>query len=141
MESAEILRDILRRNKTMTTFDLSWNYFGRVAGAVECIANGLDSNTTLQKIDLSGCVLRDGGVSILAQTLGSRNTTLQKLYLECNGITSTGVSVLLDAMEQSSHITDLDLRSNPHIGNEGASRLARTLGNNALPNLTRLSLF
>jgi hypothetical protein len=43
-------------------------------------------------------------------------------------------------MEQSSHITDLDLRNN-HIGNEGASLVARSLGNNALPNLTRLYLY
>jgi hypothetical protein len=34
------------------------------------------------------------------------------------------------------HITDLELRRNP-IWNEGASLLARSLGNNALPNLTR----
>jgi Ran GTPase-activating protein (RanGAP) involved in mRNA processing and transport len=41
-------------------------------------------------------------------------------------------------MEHNSHhITDLDIQSNP-IGNEGASLLARSLGNNALPNLTRL---
>jgi hypothetical protein len=43
-------------------------------------------------------------------------------------------------MEQNSHhITDLNLRYNP-IGNEGASLLARSLENNALPNLRRLSL-
>jgi hypothetical protein len=141
MESATLLRDILRRNKTITTFDLSCNEFGETTGAVERIADGLGSNSTLLKIDLSGCDLRDGGVSILAQTLGSRNTTLQKLTLVWNSITSTGVGVLLDAMEQSSHITDLDLRDNPTIGNEGASLLARSLGNNALQNLTRLSLF
>jgi hypothetical protein len=46
----------------------------------------------------------------------------------------------LETMEQSSHhITDIDLRHNP-IMNEGASLLARALRNNALPNLTRLSL-
>jgi hypothetical protein len=83
--------------------------------------------------------LRDGGVSILAQKLGS--TKLQKLTLDNNSITSTGVSVLLEAMEQSSHhIPDLDLQRNPLVGNEGAMLLARSLGNNALPNLTCLSL-
>jgi Ran GTPase-activating protein (RanGAP) involved in mRNA processing and transport len=40
--------------------------------------------------------------------------------------------------EQNSHnITDLDLRDN-HIGNEGASLLARSLGSNVLPKVTRL---
>jgi hypothetical protein len=48
--------------------------------------------------------------------------------------------VLLETMQQDSHlITDLDLHRNP-IGNEGASLLARSLGKNALPTLTRLSL-
>jgi Leucine-rich repeat (LRR) protein len=76
---------------------------------------------------------------MLAQTLGSRNTTLQKLALNNNHITSTSVGVLLETMEHSSQITDLDLECN--IGNEGASLLARSLGNNALPNLTRLYLY
>jgi hypothetical protein len=140
MEAARLIRDILRRNKTMTALDLSFNLFGRTTGAVECIADGLGSNSTLLKIDLKSCALGDDGVSILAQTIGSRNTTLQKLNLGWNSITSTGVGMLLDTMEQSSHhITDLDLRNNP-LGNEGASLLARCLENNALPNLARLSL-
>jgi hypothetical protein len=140
MESAEIFRDILRSNKTMTALDLSGNKFGQTTGAVDCIADGLGSNSMLLKIDLSNCFLGDGGVSILAQSLGSRNTTLQKLTLDSNYIRSTGVGVLLETMEHNSHhITDLDLRGN-FIENEGASLLARSLGNNALPNLTRLSL-
>jgi Ran GTPase-activating protein (RanGAP) involved in mRNA processing and transport len=139
MESATLLRDILRSNKTMTALDLSGNRLGETTGTVEYIADGLGSNSTLLKIDLSSCALRDGGVSILAQSLGSRNTTLQKLTLHWNAITSTGVGVLLETMEQSSHITDLVLDYNP-IKNDGASILARSLGNNALPNFTRLSL-
>jgi hypothetical protein len=140
MECAGLLRDIIRGNKTITTFDLSWNKFGEMTGTVECIADGLGSNSTLLKIDLSSCDLGDGGVSTLAQKLASQNTTLQKLSIRNNRITSTGVGMLLEAMEQSSHhITDLDLQLN-YIGNEGASSLARALGNNALPNLTRLSL-
>jgi Ran GTPase-activating protein (RanGAP) involved in mRNA processing and transport len=93
------------------------------AGAVECIADGLGSNSTLQKIDLSSCALGDDGVSILVQTLGCRNTTLQKLALAGNSITSAGIGMLLETMEQNCHITDLNLRHN-RIGNEGASLLA-----------------
>jgi hypothetical protein len=141
MQSAEILRDIIRRNKTITTLDLSGNNCGQTTGAIERIADGLGSNSTLLKIDLSSCALGDVGVSALARNLGSRNTTLQKLALNNNAITSTGVGVLLETMEQNSHhITDLDLRHNQTIGNEGANLLARSLGKNALPNLARLSL-
>jgi Leucine-rich repeat (LRR) protein len=140
LESATLLRDILRRNKTITTLNLFENKFGRTTGAVECVGDGLGSNSTLLKIDLRGCALRDDGVSTLAQTLGSRNTRLQKLELAHNAITSTGVDALIEMMEQSSHhITDLNLDST-RIGNEGASRLARSLGNNALPTLARLYL-
>jgi hypothetical protein len=140
MDSARFLRDIIHNNKTMTAVDLSYNRFGVTAGAVELIADGLGSNSTLLKIDLTCCALGDVGISTLAQTLGSRNTTLQKLTLSENSITSTGVGVLLEAMKQSLHITDLDLQSNP-IRNEGASLVARFLGNNALPNLKRLCLY
>jgi hypothetical protein len=140
MECFGLLCEIIRRNKTITTLDLSWHHFGRIVGAVGCIADGLGSNSTLLKINLSSCRLGDGGLSILAQNLGSRNTTLQKLSLIRNFITSTGVGMLLEAMEQNKNsITDIVLRYD-HIGNEGASLLARSLGNNALPNLTCLSL-
>jgi hypothetical protein len=141
MESARLLRDILRNNKTMLVLDLSGNTFGQTTGAVECIADAmLGSNSRLLKINLSYCALGYGGISTLAQTIGSRSTTLQKLTLVMNIITSTGVGVLLETMEQSScHITDFDLQHNP-IGNEGANLLARSLGNHALPCLTRLSL-
>jgi hypothetical protein len=141
MECAGLLRDIIRCNKTITTLDLSWISFGRALGAVECIAEGMGSNSTLLKIDLSRCCLSDGGVSTLAQKLAYQNTTLQKLALANNLFTSTGVGMLLEAMEQNNNsITDLDLQRNQYIGDEGAITLARSLGNNALPNLTRLSL-
>jgi Leucine-rich repeat (LRR) protein len=142
MESARLLRDIFCHHKTMIALDLSGNRLGQATGVVECIADGLGSNSTLLKINLSSCCLGDDDVSILAQTLVSRNTTLRKLALENNSITSTGVGVgvLLETMEHSSHhIADVDLRHNT-IGNEGASLLARSLENNALPKLTRLSI-
>jgi Ran GTPase-activating protein (RanGAP) involved in mRNA processing and transport len=141
MESAEVIRDILRSNKTMTALDLSRNVFGRTPGAVDCIAGGLGSNSSLLNIDLSLCCLGDDGVSTLARAHGSRNTALQKLTLSTNSITATGVGVLIETSGQNSnYITDLDLRYNQTIGNKGASLLARSLGSKALPNLKRLSL-
>jgi Ran GTPase-activating protein (RanGAP) involved in mRNA processing and transport len=44
------------------------------------------------------CHLGDGGVSILTQSLRSRNTTLEKLTLDWKCITSTGVGALLEMM-------------------------------------------
>jgi hypothetical protein len=74
---AAVLRDILRNKKTITTLNLSRNVFGLAIGAVECIVDGLGSNSTLLNIDLSLCCLGDKGVSTLARTHGSRNTALQ----------------------------------------------------------------
>jgi Ran GTPase-activating protein (RanGAP) involved in mRNA processing and transport len=129
MESAEILRNILRSNKTISTLDLSWNTFGQTTGAIECIAVGLGSNSTLLKLDLRCCYLKDEGVFILTPALSSLNTSLQKLTLGMNDTTYTGVLVLLaEAMQQSSNnTTDFELEDNP-IGNERAiSLLARSL--------------
>jgi Ran GTPase-activating protein (RanGAP) involved in mRNA processing and transport len=110
MASAEILRDVLHSNKTMTTLDLSGNEFGLTEGVGECIADGLGRNYMLIKINLSDCALGDDGVSTLAQALSSRYTTLQELTFSFNAITSMGAGVLLETMEQSSHhITDLEL--------------------------------
>jgi hypothetical protein len=44
MESVRLLRDMLRLNKNMTTLNLTGNEFGR---SIECIADGLGSNSTL----------------------------------------------------------------------------------------------
>jgi Ran GTPase-activating protein (RanGAP) involved in mRNA processing and transport len=140
LESANIFGGILRNNKTITTFDLSGNDFGETPGAVDCIADGLASNSTLLNIDLSDCFLEDRGVYILAQTLDFRITALKKINLGTNYITHAGVGVIIETLEQSSHhITDLDLKNN-RIGSEGARFLARSLENNALPNLKELSL-
>jgi Ran GTPase-activating protein (RanGAP) involved in mRNA processing and transport len=76
----------------------------------------------------------------VAQSLSSRKVALQELKLASNSVTSTGVGVLLERMEQCHRITELDLSCN-HFRNEGASLVARFLGNNALPNLMRLSLY
>jgi Ran GTPase-activating protein (RanGAP) involved in mRNA processing and transport len=73
-ESASLLRDIFCRNKTITKLDVSGNGFGRISGAVICIADGIASNTTLLEINLASCVLDGPGVSILARSLGSRNS-------------------------------------------------------------------
>lgn len=55
MESARLLREILRRSKTITKLDLSRNNVGEARGAIACIADGLGRNATLLEINLSSC--------------------------------------------------------------------------------------
>jgi Ran GTPase-activating protein (RanGAP) involved in mRNA processing and transport len=140
--SATLIRDIVRRNKGITKLDLTGNEFGGTPGAVQCIADGLGSNTTLLEIVLADTRLDDDGLSILAQSLWPQNQTLRKLSLEGNQITATGARALVDRMVESNAsccITDLNLDGNS-IGSEGASFLANALESNSLPYLKRLSL-
>jgi Ran GTPase-activating protein (RanGAP) involved in mRNA processing and transport len=142
MESASLIRDLARCNKSMTKLNLTGNLFGRTPGAVRCIADGLGSNTTLLEVVLSNNALGDDGLSMLVRGLWPRNTVLQKLMLEDNRIAATGVHALVDRMvleNNVSFITDLNLGGNP-IRSDGASFLANALESNSLPHLARLSL-
>jgi Ran GTPase-activating protein (RanGAP) involved in mRNA processing and transport len=53
IESANIVRELIRRNKTIASLSIDHNIFGRNAAAVRSIAEGVRSNTTLQQLDLS----------------------------------------------------------------------------------------
>jgi len=53
VESAKLLRDIIRLNKTTTTLVLSGNYFDATPGSVECIAEGLGGNSAPASVDFS----------------------------------------------------------------------------------------
>jgi Ran GTPase-activating protein (RanGAP) involved in mRNA processing and transport len=116
MESAELLRGIIRRNETITTLNLSRSTFGQTTGAVECITDGLGSNSTLLKIDLSWCRLGDAHVSILVKTLFSGNTTLRKVILGINFITSTYVGVPLEMMEHKAKTSRISTSGTTLLG-------------------------
>jgi Ran GTPase-activating protein (RanGAP) involved in mRNA processing and transport len=140
MDSAVILRNIIHVNKSIAKLDLSDNSFGSRPEAVRCIAMGLKISARLLEINLAGCQLGDRGISVLAETLFSRDGILQRLSLARNEMSFTSLRPLVDAMiEHEIQLTDLDLSRNP-IGDDGASYLAETLGNGALTHLTRLHL-
>jgi hypothetical protein len=61
IESSNALRELIRRNKTITSLCIALNAFGRNAVAVRSIAEGVRSNTTLQQLDLGYCGLDDQG--------------------------------------------------------------------------------
>jgi Ran GTPase-activating protein (RanGAP) involved in mRNA processing and transport len=139
MDSAVILRNIIHVNKTIAKLDLSYNSFGRRPEAMRCIAMGLRRSVTLLQVNLAGCQLGNQGVSILAETLFSRDGGLQKLSLGDTNISFTSFRPLVDAMiEHESQITHLALLGFS-IGDEGASYLANALADNALPHLICLS--
>jgi Ran GTPase-activating protein (RanGAP) involved in mRNA processing and transport len=140
IESANVLRELIRRNKTITSLCIACNAFGCNAAAVRSIADGVRHNTTLHQLDLRFCGLDDQGISVLANALAVRNDSTLDLNLEYNEITSVGVRTLVDdSVEAVETITKLCLSSNP-IRSEGATILADALGRNAVPSLKRLHL-
>jgi Ran GTPase-activating protein (RanGAP) involved in mRNA processing and transport len=140
IESANVLRELIRRNKTITSLCIAANAFGRNAAAVRSIAEGVRSNTTLQQLELQDCKLGDQGISLLANALAIRSGSTLELRLYNNEITSVGVHALVDDnVDAVKTLAKLCLTYNS-IRSEGATILADALGRNAMPNLKRLYL-
>jgi hypothetical protein len=139
IDSANVLRELLRRNKTITSLYLAGNTFGRNAAAARRIFEGVYSNTALQQLYLRGCGLGDQGIAVLANALAIRKAAMLELDLRVNEITSVGVRSLVDNVEAVKTLTKLYLTGNP-IGSEGATVLADAFGRNVMPALKRLNL-
>jgi hypothetical protein len=138
--SADVLRVLIRRNKTITSLCIARNCFGRNAAAVRSIADSMRRNTTLQQLDLSACELNDQGISVLANAFAIRNASLQELNIYNNSITSVGVRALVDDnVDAVKTLTKLCLSGNP-IRSEGAIILADAFERNAMSSLKRLDL-
>jgi Ran GTPase-activating protein (RanGAP) involved in mRNA processing and transport len=138
--SATGLRELLRRNKTITRLFMDCNTFGNNIAAVRCIADGFRTNTALQVLDLSYCELGDQGLSILAESLGQQKRGLVDLDLSANHITCSGLRALVDnAAAALSTLTHLTLSKNSVL-DEGATFLAETLRLQMLPSLKGLRL-
>jgi Ran GTPase-activating protein (RanGAP) involved in mRNA processing and transport len=139
--AANALRELLRRNKTITRLCMDHNAFGSNVVAIRCIADGFRANTTLQELDLSYCGLDDQGLSILAESLGQQKRCLVKLNVSANLITCNGLRALVDnATAALSTVTHLNLSNNFAVCDEGASFLAETLRRQTLPSLKCLQL-
>jgi Ran GTPase-activating protein (RanGAP) involved in mRNA processing and transport len=140
IKSANVLRELIRRNKTITSLCIADNAFGHNAAAVQSIFDGVRSNTTVQQLDLGRCGLDDQGISVLAKALAIRNASLLVLDLHDNEFTSVGVRALFDDnAEVMKTLTKLCLTGS-RVESEGAIILADTLRRNAMPSLKQLNL-
>jgi Ran GTPase-activating protein (RanGAP) involved in mRNA processing and transport len=141
LAATNALRELLRRNKTITRLCMNDNAFGCNVPAVRCIADGFRANTTLQVLNLSSCELGDQGLSILVEGLGQKKLGLVNLNLSANRITCTGLRALVDnATAALSTVTHLDLSGN-YLFDEEAIFLAETLRLQTLPSLKHLRLY
>jgi Ran GTPase-activating protein (RanGAP) involved in mRNA processing and transport len=140
IESANVLREMIRRNKTITSLSIAENPFGSNAEATLSIARGMRSNTALRQLDLGNCELDDHGMSILANALAIRNASILEVNLQRNKITLVGVRALFDDhVEVVKNLTKLCLSGN-HISSEGATILVNALKDNVMPSLKQLKL-
>jgi hypothetical protein len=120
IESAYVLRDLIRRNKTITSLCIAKSTLGRNAAAAGSISEGLRSNTTLgSSLIFAFANWGDQGVSVLANALAIRNASILELYLSGNKITSVGVHALVvNSVEAVKTLTKLSLGNNS-IGMKG----------------------
>jgi Ran GTPase-activating protein (RanGAP) involved in mRNA processing and transport len=140
IDSANVLRELMHRNKTIVSLCIARNAFGISVAAVRSIAEGVRINTTLQRLDLRGCRLDNQGISVLANALALRNASPLELNLGSNEITSVGVRALVDDnVELVKTLTKLCLSPN-RIGNEGATHLANAFLRDTMPCLRELDL-
>jgi hypothetical protein len=138
--AANALRELLRRNKTITRLYMNNNAFGSNVAFVRCIADGFRANATLQELGLSACELDDQGLSILADSLGRQKRGLLTLNLSGNQISGTGLHALVNnATAALSTVAHLNLSGNS-LFDDGATFLADTLRRQRLPSLKCLHL-
>ena len=94
------------------------------------LANALEKNTTLERLDLYANNIGDEGAKALASAL-EKNTTLVLLELAKNNIGDEGAKALATALEKNRSLERLYLELN-YIGDEGAKALATALEKNLL---------
>ena len=107
----------------------------------EFIFSAIINNSSLQTLDLGNCIIIHS--DSLAKTVKislDHNTSLQTLKVSNNCFTDDGISVVLDAVNSSGTIVNLDITSN-EISTRGIQKLGSFLcENNSLVTLTMSGL-
>ncbi|OZG31267.1 leucine-rich repeat domain-containing protein [Rickettsia endosymbiont of Culicoides newsteadi] len=94
-------------------------------GAEE-LAEALENNTTVKKIDLMSTGIGNKGVYALAKVLPK--SAVREIDLSHNNIGNDGVEALANALKNNSAVTEVYLSHN-QIGYEGANELIKVLQN------------
>ena len=114
----EILSDYyVKINDTLIEMTLSNR------GLIKCCLNfsTVTVNTTLQKLDLSYCILSDDGILVISRCLKT-NKTVQELNLAGNDFTDKGAKILAEAIQINTTLHELDVSENM-ITKEGVVRI------------------
>ena len=124
--SIALAESIRQPHLKLTTVLLNCNDIGPKGSAV--LADALNVNASITKLDLSGNAISDLGATSLSDAL-RRNTTLKVLDLEDNGIGPTGASALADGLKVNRALESLHLAENL-IADTGATAFACCLSTN-----------
>lgn len=108
---AEILGQLLVRNKMLRRLVLEWNALGMWEEGFAIFCEGLASNTSLTQLDLRNNQINHQGAAELCIAL-KRNSTLQDLDLRWNNIGLLGGRSLLEAMQQNRTLLKLEMAGN-----------------------------
>jgi hypothetical protein len=122
-DGAGALADRLATDDTVRALWLKRNRIGDAG--VARLARALRRNTTLRTLDLVNTGLTAAGLAPLAEALAARPPVMQRLFLGGNGLGPATVPVLTRIVRDGG-VHELFLAVN-HLGNEGASALARSL--------------
>lgn len=127
----EAIADALKLNRTLKS--LIFEAIANNAANIDInralpLAKVLETNESLQKLDLKYGNIGDEGSIAFAKALES-NSTLKILELHRNQIGSEGAQALARALVSNSTLIKLDLQNN-NIDDEGASALENALASN-----------
>ncbi|XP_068713583.1 NLR family CARD domain-containing protein 4-like [Montipora foliosa] len=120
---AAILADVLEANLTVTKLDWSFNGIGDVGAAA--LAEALKRNSTLTELDLSRNGIGDKGAAALAEAIKT-NSSLKVLHFSYNRIGDIGCAALLETMKINSRLTKLDLSRN-EMGDSNSPALVENI--------------
>lgn len=101
----------LRSNRSVTDLSLSGNKYIGLQG-IKALADMLKCNSTIQRISVFACRVRDGGALCLAEAL-RENKTLTSLNIDKNRITRRGFAELASALSVTKTLKQLYARGNP----------------------------
>jgi len=128
----KLLTEMLFKNETISSLDLSSNSLGR-QGAIG-VASALNYRNQLHDLNLGRNDIGPGGVTGIANVLNEGGTIqgychLKRLTLDWNQIGDDGCIYLAICLEKNSTLSYLDLSKN-HIGSPGALQLSKTFSIN-----------
>lgn len=106
-QCCEMIACIIKKNTTITSLDLSNNFFWFGSELdFEDLANALKENTTLVSLDLGGCGIDAANAQLLVCVL-AENTTLAELTLGCsNRITHAVYDAIASLLKKNKVIAE-----------------------------------